>query len=57
MSTLSKQELLECLARSDEKKLVVTPLLDRDLQINQIGIDLRLSNQFDNVNSLSHISG
>ncbi len=57
MSTLSKNELIEYLNRSDVSKLVVTPLLDRDLQINQIGIDLRLSNQFiifriENINAI-----
>ena len=46
MSTLSRQQLIDYLGRKDESRLVVTPLLEPKLQVNQIGIDLRLSNQF-----------
>jgi len=46
MSILSKKELISCLNKYTKNSIIVTPLLNKDTQINQIGIDCRLSNQF-----------
>ena len=47
MSVLSMNELKERLNKYEKNdSIIVTPLLDREAQINQIGIDCRLSNQF-----------
>jgi len=46
MSILSKKEIIERLNTEKENSIVVTPILDKEGQINQIGIDCRLSNQF-----------
>ncbi|OQB27111.1 MAG: Deoxycytidine triphosphate deaminase [Chloroflexi bacterium ADurb.Bin180] len=57
MGTLSKRELIDRLGGSGSDKLVVTPILDAELQVNEIGIDLRLSSQFiifriENINAI-----
>lgn len=49
MSTLNKTDIKKRLnieKYGDPKKLVVTPLLDENKQINSPGVDLRLSNHF-----------
>ena len=46
MSILSKNEIIDRLNTEDKNSIVVTPILDKERQINQIGIDCRLSNQF-----------
>jgi dCTP deaminase len=46
MSILSKTDIMARLIAKDDNRIVVTPILNRDTQINQIGIDCRLSNQF-----------
>ena len=46
MSILSKNEIMVRLNNEDENSIIVTPILDGKKQINQIGIDCRLSNQF-----------
>lgn len=49
MAVLNKDEIrnrLNNIKLPADEKLVVTPLLDSDRQINTSGIDLRLSNQF-----------
>jgi deoxycytidine triphosphate deaminase len=46
MSILSIGEIEDRLNKDDENSIVVTPILDKTKQINQIGIDCRLSNQF-----------
>jgi len=57
MGTLSRNELIKYLEKTDQNRLVVSPLLDKENQIGQIGIDLRLSNQFitfrtENINAI-----
>ena len=46
MSVISKNELLPRLNTYRSDGIIVTPLLNKETQINQIGIDCRLSNQF-----------
>jgi deoxycytidine triphosphate deaminase len=46
MSILAINEIKERLNKDDENSIVVTPILDKENQIRQIGIDCRLSNQF-----------
>ena len=46
MSTLAKKEILSRLKSKDDDAIIVTPILDLEKQINQIGIDCRLGNQF-----------
>lgn len=46
MSTLSKKELTERLNYNHKNKIVVSPILNKEKQLNQIGIDCRLGNQF-----------
>ena len=47
MSILSVNEIKDRLKHEkEEKRIVVTPILDDKWQVNQIGIDCRLSNQF-----------
>jgi len=48
MPTLGKQEIQDRLRRSgtDSERLVVTPILDRESQLGNYSIDLRLANQF-----------
>jgi deoxycytidine triphosphate deaminase len=46
MSILSIGEIEERLNKDNENSIIVTPILDKEEQINQIGIDCRLSNQF-----------
>jgi len=46
VSTLSGTDLREALESTDLNSLIVTPILDPDRQVNQIGVDLRLGNQF-----------
>ena len=46
MSTLAKKELIERLNNSNDDSIIVTPILDREKQVNQVGIDCRLGNQF-----------
>lgn len=46
MSTLVKDDIILRLNTSNEDSIIVTPILDIDSQINQIGIDCRLGNQF-----------
>jgi dCTP deaminase len=46
MSVLAKGELKSRLNTYKKNSIIVTPLLNKDAQINQIGIDCRLSNQF-----------
>jgi dCTP deaminase len=46
MSILAKNELTSRLNTYKNDSIIVTPLLNKDTQINQIGIDCRLSNQF-----------
>jgi dCTP deaminase len=46
MSILSREEIEKRLNTDDIDNIVVTPILDKTKQINQIGIDCRLSNQF-----------
>jgi deoxycytidine triphosphate deaminase len=46
MSILSIGEIEDRLNKDDESGIIVTPILDKEKQINQIGIDCRLSNQF-----------
>jgi dCTP deaminase len=46
MSTLSNEILLDRLNSDSENSIIVTPILDFDTQVNQIGIDCRLGNQF-----------
>lgn len=57
MSTLTKVEIEQYLNKRDEDRLVVSPILDKEIQLGQIGIDLRLSNQFitfriENINAI-----
>lgn len=46
MSTLAREEIKALLKLPENEGLVITPLLNPEKQINQIGIDLRLGNQF-----------
>jgi len=46
MSTLSSEELKKNLLSKDPGTLIITPILDWDAQVGQIGVDVRLSNQF-----------
>lgn len=48
MATLSKKEILERLqlSRFDKARLVITPIIDKESQIGNFSIDLRLANQF-----------
>jgi deoxycytidine triphosphate deaminase len=46
VSTLAGSALREILKSTDPDSLIVTPILDWDKQVNQIGVDLRLGNQF-----------
>jgi dCTP deaminase len=46
MSVLSKSKLMSLLNTNEKDSIIVTPLLNKDSQINQIGIDCRLANQF-----------
>jgi dCTP deaminase len=46
VSILSKTEIIERLDAKDSTGIILTPILNRETQINQIGIDCRLSNQF-----------
>jgi dCTP deaminase len=46
MSILAKNELTSRLNTYENNSIIITPLLNKDTQINQIGIDCRLSNQF-----------
>lgn len=47
MATLTKRDILDRLERSEsDKKLTITPLIDKEKQIGSFTIDLRLSNQF-----------
>lgn len=46
MSILAKSEILERINRNDETGIILTPILNKETQINQIGIDCRLANQF-----------
>lgn len=48
MSTLTYDRLVERLSSEDEDRLIVTPLLDKSRQMSphQLGIDVRLGNQF-----------
>ena len=47
MSVIGHDNLLRLLARENiEKRLIITPLLDRNLQINGASIDIRLGNDF-----------
>ena len=46
MSILSRDEIEKRLNTDDMNSIIVTPILDKTRQINQIGIDCRLSNQF-----------
>jgi len=48
MATLSKKEILDYLnpERVLSQRLVVTPIVDRENQIGNVSIDLRLANQF-----------
>lgn len=47
MSTLSKTEILEWMTAPNlNERLIITPLLDKDEQIKDCAIDVRLGNQF-----------
>ena len=47
MSVIGHHELINILHREKvEDRLIVTPLLNRDLQINEASIDIRLGNDF-----------
>ncbi len=46
MSTLAKKDLKVRLNKNVNNSIIVTPILDFDSQVNQIGIDCRLGNQF-----------
>lgn len=47
MSVIGHDDLLKLLCREKtEERLIITPLLDRDLQINGASIDIRLGNDF-----------
>jgi dCTP deaminase len=46
MSILSRDEIMEYMNKKDETGIILTPILNKKTQINQIGIDCRLSNQF-----------
>ena len=46
MAVLSKEKLEDRLNKYKPDSIIVTPLLNMDTQINQIGIDCRLANQF-----------
>ena len=46
MSTLTKKELESRLNNGSEDSIIVTPILDIEKQVNQIGVDCRLGNQF-----------
>jgi len=46
MSIISKNELLPILNTYEKDSIIVTPLLNKETQVNQIGVDCRLSNQF-----------
>ncbi len=56
MSTLTRAEIEKYLNHRKDR-LVISPLLDKEKQIGQIGVDLRLSNQFitfrlENINAI-----
>jgi deoxycytidine triphosphate deaminase len=46
MSVLSREDIEKRLNKNEINSIIVTPLLDKEKQIDQIGIDCRLSNQF-----------
>jgi dCTP deaminase len=46
MSTLIKKNILSRLNNGREDSIIVTPILDFEAQVNEIGIDCRLGNQF-----------
>jgi dCTP deaminase len=46
MSTLILENLKSRLNKDSEDSIIVTPILDFDTQVNEIGIDCRLGNQF-----------
>jgi deoxycytidine triphosphate deaminase len=46
MSVLAINEIKKRLNKDDENNIIVTPILDKKNQIQQTGIDYRLSNQF-----------
>jgi dCTP deaminase len=59
MSVLSKKELAGRLQEKDEsRRLVITPILDKESQLDGPGIDLRLSNQLTvfKMQNISHIN-
>lgn len=46
MSTLTRKELTKRLNKNSTDSIIITPILDLEKQVNQIGVDCRLGNQF-----------
>ena len=47
MSVIGKTKLIELLCREEmDERLIITPLLNRDQQVNEASVDIRLGNDF-----------